>query len=146
MTESFFPFSSAFFRNNNGLLKGTSHLNTVYKIAFHLTIVKTFDSLFTDLLVKLNQDIQAFHGEVDTASRTQLNRNALLELCADIQDDYRQLYSGYKRVRDSQLKVADIRSKQPVRISGQPVIISASSLMILKALIGTNSTASWSGC
>ncbi|MBM7543290.1 T7SS effector LXG polymorphic toxin, partial [Amphibacillus cookii] len=79
-----------------------------YVRTFHLTVVKTFDSLFTDLLVKLNQDIQAFHGEVDTASRTQLNRNALLELRADIQDDYRQLYRGYEQVRDSLLKVTDI--------------------------------------
>ncbi|MBM7541130.1 T7SS effector LXG polymorphic toxin, partial [Amphibacillus cookii] len=79
-----------------------------YVRTFHLTIVKTFDSLFTDLLVKLNQDIQAFHREVDTASRTQINRQALLELREDIQDDYRQFYRGYERARDSLLEVFDI--------------------------------------
>lgn len=77
---------------------------------FHLTVIKTFSCLFTDISNKINQNINSFQAEVDNSRRALINSYDLQDIREDIKEDYESLQSHHDMVRSAIQSVSDISS------------------------------------
>ena len=76
----------------------------------HLTVLTTFDGVFTDLYENLNKHIETFQSRVDESSRTIIESNYVIDTLEDVNEDYEALQTHHDSVISTISSISDISS------------------------------------
>ncbi|WP_018932442.1 T7SS effector LXG polymorphic toxin [Gracilibacillus lacisalsi] len=76
----------------------------------HLTVLTTFDGVFTDLYENLNKHIETFQSRVDESSSTIIESNYVRDTMEDVSEDYEALQTHHDSVSSTISSISDISS------------------------------------
>uniref|UniRef100_UPI001E352DAC T7SS effector LXG polymorphic toxin n=1 Tax=Gracilibacillus suaedae TaxID=2820273 RepID=UPI001E352DAC len=76
----------------------------------HLTVLTTFDGVFTDLYENLNKHIETFQSRVDESSSTIIESNYVRDTMEDVSEDYEALQTHRDSVSSTISSISDISS------------------------------------
>ncbi|MBM7541141.1 T7SS effector LXG polymorphic toxin [Amphibacillus cookii] len=77
---------------------------------YHLINITAFINLFADLSRNLNQNLRAFHAEVDSHQRTLVREYDLEDIQEEIRDEFKKVKSYHNTIHSTLRNVTDIAS------------------------------------
>jgi|SRR5690625_3397434 len=89
---------------------GTANFAKKYFNEFHLTVIESFEDLFTDLDNNLKQHIEAFQSNVDSSESAIIESDHLTDHKNDIDIEYQNLKGMHRTIEKTLDEVSDISS------------------------------------